>query len=159
MTDLADRRELKTPGLHGVRGWLLLLCVMFTIVGPIIAIGLMLRDYAMFAPIFAEHGGLEAADLFTIAIRAFSVAYGIYAGVRLWAVRPGAVETAKLALLIGLAADVVTSLLLVIAGPTPIAEAGLAHPSFTRVLPDLVFFTLCFGYLNKSRRVEATYGS
>ena len=73
-------------------------------------------------------------------------------------VRPGAVDTARFALLFGLAADVITAFLLVVAGPTPLVEGRLVQQLVMRVLPDLIFFTLCMGYLNKSKRVEVTYG-
>jgi Protein of unknown function (DUF2569) len=141
----------------GVGGWLLVLCLMFTVVGPLISAWLLADEYAAFEPYFAGSAGLQAAIFVSLAITACSVAFGIYAGLRLWLIRPNAVTTTKHALLVGLAADAVTTAIGLVAGPTPDAQGQLLRQLTIDLVPSFIFFTLCFAYLNRSRRVYATY--
>ncbi len=145
------------PGYSGVHGWLLVLCLMLTVVGPLISSVLMANDYAALAPYFPSYRGLQAAIYISIAIKASLVVYSVYAGLRLWSIRPGAVGTAKHALLFGLAANAVTITLKLAAGPTSIADGRLLHEVTMRLIPSLIFFTVWFAYLNKSTRVQVTY--
>lgn len=146
-------------GLKGVGGWLLILCLMLTVVGPVVVSWLAAHEYRHFAPYFESASGLQAAIVASIAIKACAVSYGIYAGVGLWTVRPGAVATAKSALLWGLAADVVAAMLRITLGPASGSHAGLLLQVMGAVILDVAFFTLCFAYLNRSARVQATYGA
>lgn len=144
-------------GRKGVRGWLLVFCLMLTVVGPLISSWLMAERYLSLEPFFAASRSIEAALFISIAIEACSVGFGVYAGIRLWSIRPGAVNTAKRALLIGLAANVVTTALLIATGPASNAEGRLLHEVTMKLIPDFIFFTVCFAYLNKSTRVHVTY--
>lgn len=148
-TDMSRRK--------GVRGWLLVFCLMLTLVGPLISSWVMAEKYQSLAPFFAGSRSLEAAVFISIVIEACSVAFGVYAGIGLWSIRPGAVDTAKKALLLGLAANVVTTALLIATGPASAAEGRLLHQLTINIIPDLIFFTVCFAYLNKSTRVQLTY--
>jgi Protein of unknown function (DUF2569) len=142
---------------QGIRGWLLVLCLMLTVIGPLTAVWLMAEEYAANEPLFASSPGLQAAVFASLAITACAVAFGAYAGLRLWLIRPDAVATAKQALLAGLAADIVATLIELLAQPTLRADDGLFQPFTIGLVPSLVFFTLCFAYLNRSNRVHATY--
>ncbi len=160
-SDLGEsKRANPRPGVSngkGVRGWLLVLCLMLTVVGPLISAWLVANEYMTFAPYFVSSRGLQVAIFVSMAITACSVAFGIYAGLRLWSIRPGAVAIAKYALLCGLAADFVTTTMQIAFGPTLIADGQLLHEVTVHLIPSLIFFTLCLGYLNKSARVHATY--
>lgn len=142
----------------GVRGWLLALYLMLTVVGPLITTWLMAYEYLALAPHFEAFGGLQAAMFFSIAIKACVVVFSVYAGVRLWSIRPGAVDTAKYALLFDLVADAVVTTLQIAFGPTPIGDGQLINEVTMRLIPSLIFFTICLAYLNKSTRVYVTYG-
>ena len=144
---------------HGVRGWLLVLCLMLVVIGPVVSAWLMADQYARFAPFFAGSPGLQAAILVSQLIAAATLVFGIYAGLRLWRVRPNAVGTAKRALLFGLVADIVTTAVDVVVGQAPDASDRLLYQVEVNLIPSLIFFTLCFAYLNKSKRVQATYES
>lgn len=126
---------------QGVRGWLLVLCLMLTVVGPAIAIGLMV---------------IEHTPAVSWVMNIASLLFGVCAGVQLWRLRPGAVVTAKRALLLGLAVDIVTALIQ--ATTAQPASGPLLFQAELGLLPSAIFFTLCFAYLNHSRRVQATYG-
>ena len=142
----------------GVRGWLLALCLVMTVLGPLISVWLIAAEYDAAAPDFAGSRVALAVFVSTAALTGAAVAYGMRAGLRLWAVRPGAVATAKKALLFGLAVDVVTTALHAATGT--VAESGWAVRGdlTSALLPSLIFFTVCFAYLNRSARVQATYG-
>jgi len=158
MDDLTRPLPLAAEHRHtGVRGWLLVLCLMLTVIGPALSAWLAFNEYAMFAPNLAGSPGLQGAAFVSMVITACAVAFGIYAGVCLWRIRPKAVTTAKQALLAGLAADIVTTTIDIVAGPNPIAEGQLLYQIEIGLVPSLVFFTLCFSYLNRSSRVHATY--
>lgn len=142
---------------RGVRGWLLALCVVMTVVGPVISGWLMVCEYAAVAPYFDGSRWVLALFVATLVLTAAACAYGIHAGLRLWRVQPGAVATAKAALLFGLGVDVLSAAAHTAMGP--VAESGwaLRGDLTSTLLPGLVFFTVCFAYLNRSARVEATY--
>ena len=148
-----------THRYRGVGGWLLVLCLMLIGVGPLISAWFMAHEYAEFAPYFAGSRGLQAAIFASIAITICSVVFGVYAGLRLWSIRSGAVNTAKQALLFGLAADIVTTFVQIAAQPSATADGRLLHEVTMSLIPSLIFFTVSFAYLNRSTRVHATYES
>lgn len=141
----------------GVHGWLLILCVMLTVVGPLIASGLMINRYVLSEPYFAGFRGLQVAIYLSIALGGCSMVYGVYAGRRLWSIQSGAVDTAKRALLFGLAVDIVTAALQYFTWPTSTIDGQMLDGIVMPLVPDLIFFTTCFAYLNKSTRVQITY--
>jgi len=143
--------------LVGVRGWLLVLCLMLTVVGPALSVWLMAHEYASAAPLGAQPVAVQAAVLASLLLSAGAVAFGAYAGGRLWLIRPNALATAKQALLFGLAVDVVTTT--IEAATAQVPGDRLLFQVEVSLVPSLVFFTLCFAYLNRSQRVHATYGA
>jgi hypothetical protein len=150
-SDLHSDLEFK-----GVRGWLLALCLMLTVIGPAIAVCLMVFEYTSAEPLFRESPARQTAALGSLLLSGCSVVFGAYAGLRLWRVLPNAVRTAKYALLFGLAVDVVTTAFEAAAAQVP-SHRLLFHVELGLV-PTLIFFTVCFTYLNQSKRVYTTYG-
>lgn len=142
---------------QGVRGWLLVLCLMLTVIGPALSVWLMAQAYGHAAPLAAQSLAVQLSVLASLLLQACAVAFGMVAGLRLWRVRPGAVGMAKHALLFGLAVDVITTALEAVAATVPV-DRLLFHVE-VGVVPGVLFFTLCLAYLNRSRRVAATYGA
>ncbi len=153
--------SFQSPALRGVRGWLLALCAVMTVVGPVISAWLMAGEYAAAAPDFAGSRRVLVVFFSTLVLTSAAVAYGMHAGLLLWRVRPGAVAAAKNALLFGLAVDVVSAAMRTAMAPVAVAESGwaLRGDLLSTLLPGLVFFTVCFAYLNRSARVQATYNA
>ncbi len=149
---MPDRANLSTAQSR-VRGWLLALCLMLTVVGPVISVWLMAEEYTT----FANASGSQLAILFSQALTTFSVAFGVYAGLRLWTIKPKAVNIAKSSLLFGLATDVITTGISVAVAPTSWPDAHFLGQTLFHALPGLIFFTVCFAYLNRSERVFATF--
>ena len=140
---------------QGVRGWLLVLCLMLTVVGPAISVGLVAHEYVNSMRVFSGSPGDKVAVISSLLLTACAAAFGVYAGLRLWLVRPKAVTTAKLALLFGLAADIVATT--IEAATAQVPSERLLFQTEVSVIPSLIFFTLCFAYINRSKRVHATY--
>ncbi len=141
----------------GVRGWLLVLCLMLTVVGPLISAGLWVHQVDLAMAHIQKPHGLPAALLISTLIELGSVVFGMYAGYQLWRIQPGALSTGKKALLLGLAADVIAGVLQAAAGPAVWLDSALLNGVTASLMPSLIFFTLGFGYLNKSARVQAIY--
>jgi hypothetical protein len=145
------------PATKGVRGWLLALCLMLTVVGPIISLGLMVNVYTEFAPYLAGSPGLLVAICASLLIAACSIVFGVYAGLGLWLIRPKAVNTAKNALLFGFAADIITATIEIASAQGASQSGSLLRQIEVSLVPSLIFFVLCYAYLNRSERVHATY--
>jgi len=129
---------------------------MLTVIGPAIAAWLMVFEYTNAEPLFRESVSLHAAALGTLLLSGSAVVFGAYAGLRLWLVLPKAVSTAKYALLFGLAVDIVTTAIEAAAARVPSDQ--LLFQVEIGLIPTLIFFTVCYTYLNQSKRVYATYG-
>lgn len=158
MPDLANPRRTTAESKQvGVRGWLLALCLMLTLVGPLIVTYLVATEYAAFVPDPARAFGQLAATLIALLMTVCSVAYGVYAGIQLWLIRPNAVWTAKKALLLGLSVDIVSTTVATAVGSASSTDGQFVNQILLSLIPSLVFFTLCFSYLNRSNRVHATY--
>ncbi|MCE9658386.1 MAG: DUF2569 family protein [Burkholderiales bacterium] len=140
----------------GVRGWLLVLCLMLTTIGPLISVWLMAHQYDEFAPYLAGSAGLSVVIFVSLILTGCSVAFGAYAGLRLWRIKPNAVATARYALFASLAADIVSTVIAVSALPMH-ADGPLLRQVEIDLVPSLLFFTVCLAYLNRSSRVRATY--
>jgi hypothetical protein len=143
----------------GVGGWLLFLCLSLTIFSPLFTIYNLAFGYNQASPHFEAVPGLLplfALDgLFSIALMIFSV----FAGVYLWTGMPNAVAFAKNFLKAFLAYAFLALLFPFITGlPAPVA-AAVFGAAFFQLIRSIVFFAIWNSYLNKSRRVKATYTS
>jgi hypothetical protein len=127
-----------------VRGWLLLLCILLTVWNP-----------ATMAVVAASRvgGGVPASTmvLALLGVRLIVTSIGVAAGMALWHKRPGAVLLAKASLVLS-AIEVIGRLS---------TRSGLSEaPPGTRLplaLTLIVFNAAWYLYLEKSRRVRATY--
>jgi hypothetical protein len=127
-----------------VRGWLLLLCVILTFFNP-----------AALAVVAATRvGGAvqpSALVLTLLGVRLVVTSVGVAGGMALWHRRAGAVRLAKASLVLSAIEAVVRLSTRVGLSETP---PGLRLPT---ALAVVVFNAAWFFYLEKSRRVRATY--
>ena len=126
-----------------VRGWLLLLCILLTVWNP-----------ATFAVEAAGRVGtgvpLSWTALAVLIVRLLVTGIGVAGGLALWHKRPGAVQLAKGSLALS-AIEVVLRL--------PV-RSGFSVPPGLRLplaLTLILFNAAWYLYLEKSRRVRATY--
>jgi NADH:ubiquinone oxidoreductase subunit K len=127
-----------------VRGWLLLLCILLTVWNP--------ATLAFVAAGRLENAGATNFALMLLGIRVVVTGVGVAAGMALWRRRAAAVELAKASLVLS-ALEVVGRLSLR-AGVSE-APPGMRLPL---ALALVVYNGAWYLYLEKSRRVRATYG-
>lgn len=140
-----------------VGGWLLLLCVGLTVVSPILVTIGIVRGYLGDSQHFDQFPRLRVVLLVDTALRIALTAYGVWVGLRLINVRPGAVRTAKRYFQVSLAYLVVAALLPFVAGLPPEANPTLAIAVVQQTVPALIGVALWYAYLVRSKRVRATY--
>lgn len=143
---------------EGVGGWLLLLCVTLTILNPFLGAHNLLSHFQRASADFDYVQGLQYYLYVNIALRLFVVVFGMHAGISLWTERPNAVRTAKRYLFVFLGSLTLGVVLLFVMVEWPDYAAEILVKEIAKeVLPSLLFFTVCFLYLSKSKRVKATY--
>ena len=144
--------------LEGVAGWLHLLCLMLTILSPILITLRLLSEWSFvathpeFVPVFTGESAISVS----------TTAFGIYAGVRLWGRENGAVAITRLFL--------ITLIAVSLAQPFIIAAIAIATTSISgdaveiafrqglqSAVPSVVSAAIWLAYLHRSRRVRATY--
>ena len=137
-TTEAERIRREQPRLVGVRGWLLLFCIVVTIIAPASFLLAALLKFSFFSVLDLALAG-----------------FYIFTGIHLWRVRPQALTYTKLLLLIQFCLGALL-LLEHSAGPSVRALSGGAPDvnSAKMMLGAAVWFL----YFRKSRRVKATYG-
>jgi hypothetical protein len=145
-------------GYKGVRGWLLLLCLILTILYPLgglISITAVIdtpksyfdQDPALFT--FILIGGICNICLFV---------YSMYVGVSLWKVAPNAVTSAKRYLLVLFHYSFLSIFLPQLVGLSEKIQTEIyAMYSLSRLVAMAEAF-LWYLYIRKSKRVRATYG-
>jgi hypothetical protein len=133
----------KTPPT-GVGGWLLILCALLLVWGPInvgLAASSMLDGLSI--------RGLPVA--FVIALRLVVTAFGIAAGLSLLGARPGAVLVAKTALVVSAAADLWLFTSPYVPNNRPLGETPWL------IAISLAYHTTWLAYLSRSVRVQNTF--
>ena len=84
-------------------------------------------------------------------------AFSIYAGARLWQVKPGAVKTAKTFFLFMLGYTAIASALPFMIGLPPQATSAMIPEVMKGIFLNMIGAAIWISYLNKSKRVKATY--
>jgi len=131
---------------NGVRGWLLVLCLLLVIWQPLsvaIVVSSMVNRLAI--------RGLPLA--LVLLLRLLVTAFGIAAGIALFARRPAAVAMAKTSLVASAAVDVFVYV-------TPYAPNNrLPGETPWYVAASLAYYGIWLMYLSRSRRVRLTFGA
>jgi hypothetical protein len=128
-----------------VRGWLLLLCVVLAVVNP--------GTLAVLAASRVDSGVSPSTLVLTLlGVRLVVTSVGVAAGMALWNRRPGAVQLAKASLVLSAIEAIGRLSTRVGLSETP---PGLRLPV---ALAVILFNAAWYLYLDKSRRVRATYG-
>ncbi len=152
----------KPEGLQGVKGWLLLLCIILTIIIPASCLYEANCTFGLFNStknkiLLFMFKGLLFYNLFIIISMIFLAVFSFYAGLRLWKVNPRAVKTAKAFLITQLS----LIFLITITRPLidfPLGGNGLIFGDLLqRLLPALFNFGLWYLYLSTSKRVHNTF--
>ena len=159
-TDHAGTQLLPTePEYKGVGGWLLLLCLGLTVFSPLSTLGSLAEEYLESSKYFDQFPGLLVITVIYTILSLGIVAFSIYAGVGLWSIRPGAVQMAKRFLLCLLGYHAIAAILPFTAGLPSTATQAMIETGATHLSRGVIYFAVWYSYLNKSKRVIATYHS
>ena len=146
------------PNLKGVKGWLLFLCINLAILSPLIRVYFLATSYAGIQEYMLFLPRLRAVTIVQSILSVGIILFCIYAGIGLWMVRPGAVGTAKLFLLVSLGYGVVEIVLQYIS-IHPFEPDGAWVTNVVRdFIRAAVTTAIWYAYLHKSTRVRETYG-
>src|SRR5215471_14786810 len=83
----------------GVKGWLVFFCISLTILNPLFTLANLSNGYNAVSQVADRLPGLMTATVVDSVLSLVIMALGIFAGVSLWAVKPNAVQVAKLYLI------------------------------------------------------------
>jgi len=143
LTDIQTEAKYK-----GVGGWLLLFCILLTIINPIVSIGLSLRSVWLISGIELPFSGIGFVIALDPIVAIALTLFGCSVGIKLWKVKLGAVAEAQQYLRYVFTWAVFRGVVLAKVDP------GVWHMTLGMLLGYLIWST----YLKKSKRVKATYG-
>jgi hypothetical protein len=146
-----------TTELSGVKGWLLLLCLLLTVFDPFVVLASLF--------VFSE-GAKDAYDLHPEVFRVILVSgvvgiglavFSMYTGFSLWKVAPKAVAVARRYLVTAGVSSVFLLVLPVLLGASRDPGGVIAQESILNTLFTLGYVAVWYAYLARSKRVRVTY--
>ena len=148
-------RDLRASG---VGGWLMFFIVTLVFINPLRLCASLGQYSSDWEPFYATYPFLKLINFINIAVGLGLICFSVYAGLSLWKVRPNAVRTAKTYLLALAISSITLTCLPLIAGLPEQANTAMLQVLPLEILKLLVYPTVWYLYLNKSKRVATTYG-
>ncbi len=143
--------------LRGVKGWLLLLCLLLTIFDPLVVlISLFIVSEGARAS-YETNPPLFRLILISGVLRIGLAVFSMYAGLSLWRIAPKAVTTAR-HYLVGVV--ILSVLLLILPSVLRVSKAsseGFTPENLFNTVFTVIYVIIWYVYLSRSRRVRATY--
>ena len=146
----------KDATLNGVRGWLLLLCLLLTVLDPLVVLS------SIFAQSQAARATLNLRPemlryLIVQGVLAIALAvFSMYAGLSLWKITYNAVRVARYYLVAEAAFSFVPLFLSALLGVSD-EGPGSFNPYLLNALLTTAYASAWYAYLSRSRRVRNTY--
>jgi Protein of unknown function (DUF2569) len=142
------------PQYRGIGGWLLFFIFTLTILAPAAHV------YVVYN-LWKRYDTTPSSLLFNViavdwSMRAILIVLGIYAGIRLWLMKSGAPLVAK-AYLVGLFGQQVQILLMQFWIASKVGTPVNIDRVIVGPLRSVIYILIWYSYLNKSKRVAATY--
>jgi hypothetical protein len=138
-----------------VGGWLLLLCLILAVVGPVRILYDVVRHGIPKLVSTHRVGSIVLACVYSALFTGVAV-FSFVAGAKLWLFKSGAVRFSRHFLLAYLAAHVAYfALWLLVDWPT--SSIALARMGWGHIVGPLAFVAFWYTYLQHSKRVRATY--
>ena len=141
---------------YGVGGWLLLLCVGMTILGPLLNLAAISSEIAESNKISAFIPEIETAVKIEVGVMLVITALGFYAGISLWTKRPNAVLKAKIYLILLPFATILALYSIYMVLPPMVQQPFIRESTFP-VIRTVIYSIVWFLYLSNSQRVAETY--
>jgi len=157
IAEVAEESAAAKRRHQGVGGWLLLFCVGLTVIGPLVTLGSLTMSYNESSQYFDQFPGLLLITVIDTLLSLGLMAFSIYAGTGLWSIRPGAVHIAKRFLLCVLGYCAVAALLPFMAGLPSEAHEAMTAQIAKNMFRAVIYVAVWYSYLNRSKRVSATY--
>jgi magnesium-transporting ATPase (P-type) len=152
------RESEETVPKRGVGGWLLIYCILFTLIYPFIAASSLIDNYQKASSNFQWVEGLLTFLLINTGLRVYIVIFSMHAGIALWTERPYALRTTYRFFFVYLLFIVVSVILLYVVPQWDPSDYEILIPITLReVGGGLFYLALIFLYVRFSRRVRATY--
>jgi uncharacterized membrane protein len=144
--------------LRGVKGWLLLLCMLLTIFDPSIALVnlFVISDGARAS--YDHHPEVFRLILIGGILGIILAVFSMYAGLSLWKRVPNAVKTARLYLIALAFFSVLVVFLPTLLGVSSDSQGAASQVNLLNALLSIVYVAVWYSYLGRSKRVRATYG-
>ncbi len=137
---------------RGIRGWLLVLCFILTILSPLIILYSIVVGWQAASPLFEKVPGLAGLIALDSVLNIAIAAWAIFVGIRLWMGKPGADKAAKGFLI---ALPIFRALIFLIVVFSDVR--GLGFGAFISLFQSSVFAMIWHAYLDRSKRVQATF--
>jgi len=144
---------------NGVKGWLLLLCINLTILDPFAMLFNLFSVTYLTKPHFDVFPALLHLVLIGGVCSLALMVFSIYAGMSLWKVLPNAVSTVKKYFFAVFFYSLFSVMLPSIVGLPEKAQTDFSANTALNSLITVLYVAGWFVYLNRSRRVKATYGT
>ena len=145
------------PGPRGVGGWLLVFCVILTILIPLFKLPSLFSTYRDASRLFESFPRLYFIVLLNTVLGVGLIIFSIYAGVSLWQKNSKGPVIAKRYLFVYLVYAFFSNGLLFLAGlPTEAIEAVLRE-AFLNIFNSAIFAGIWYAYLERSIRVKNTF--
>ncbi len=151
------RFDESVPRYDRVGGWLLLLCVSLTILGPLATLYNLTTGYSEVQELFDATPGLRtlysAYSILSVGLGLFS----LWAGFSLWTRMAGAVDRAKKYLYAVLGYSVILYFLPTMAGLPEEMSTEMQNIMAIASFRSVIYVVIWYLYLTKSKRVRGTY--
>jgi hypothetical protein len=143
--------------LYGVRGWLLLLCLLLTVIDPVVVLANLFAQTEGAREIYNKQPEMFKVFVVTGVLGIALAVFSMYSGLSLWKIAPNAVRTARYYLVAEAAFSFVPFFLPAVFGVPLSSPEGIQNLYIFNALATTAYASAWYAYLSRSRRVRATY--
>lgn len=144
---------------NGVAGWLLFFIVTLIIIGPLSTCSGLGRYDSEWGSLYEAYPFIRTIKWINVVLGLGLACFSVYAGISLWRMQLNAVKTAKTYLIVYAFIVIVVNFLPFLAGLPEQANIALLKALPLPILLGLIYPTVWFLYLTKSKRVATTFKS
>ncbi len=142
---------------NGVGGWLMFFIITLTFFSPLGTCSVLGRYDSEWGSLYQAYPVIRTIKWINVVFGVGLVCFSVYAGISLWKVRPNAVAIAKTYLVTAALVGTMLIFLPLMAGLPEEANAAMLKALPMAILTVLVYPTIWFLYLTKSKRVATTF--
>ena len=135
----------------------MLFCIIITVINPLITVFNFVSGYNAYIPYFNHFPGLLKVFIIDFVLCIALTSISIYAGISLWMIRTNAVKIAKIYLLVFLCYSILGIFLPFMTGLQFEGSEVMIVEVVKAPFAAFIFIAIWYSYLNKSKRVKATY--